>query len=264
MRAVGLTGLNGDLLRCGCRSESICKYKFGRNCVTLSWAAWFEDEVHSCYTDVLIEPLAYSKASDRGSTSTMWLCSRVRTACVSARVCVSLCLSAPLQGFVGLSIRVKGLLWNRSVSRVYGDPPRDENANAYAYPRLCVRRKKQPLRPKMASLFALLLLPGRFIKMHEGPGCMHVCKTVCRGIGMPSPPSNLWLNRFHHVCIRRADQPRSSQPRCMLMPPFLASLDALQHPFHDLDQHLSLWVLSFSGLFEFSSPPFHPASASII
>lgn len=104
-----------------------------------------------------------------------------------APVCISSCLSAPLQGFVGLSIRVKGLLWNGSLSRVYDDPRRDENANAYAYPRLCVRRKKQALRPKMASLFALLLLRGRFIKMHGGPGCMHVCKTVCRGIGMPSP-----------------------------------------------------------------------------
>lgn len=30
--------------------------------------------------------------------------------------------------------------------------------------------------------------------------------------------SNLWLNRSHHVCIRRPDRLCSFQPRCMLMP----------------------------------------------
>ncbi len=53
-------------------------------------------------------------------------------------------------------------------------------------PCLCVHNK-HALWPKVATLFALLHACGRVILNARGSGWRHVCKSVCWGIGIPSP-----------------------------------------------------------------------------
>lgn len=176
--------------------------------------------------------------------------SNVAIACVFVLVCVSfnMCLRVPsrLHKLVNKSYRTQQ---NRSLSRVYNDPP-SWNAK-------CVLEYSHKL-----SVHMCISACACITKMHFGrkrqlclPSCIcvheslkrtrlrvHACvwKCVLRhwySIAL----SNLWLNRSHHVCIRRPDRLCSFQPCCMLMP-LSASLVGLRPPLHALDLHS--WLMA--------------------
>lgn len=173
---------------------------------------------------------------------------------MSARVCISSCLSAPLQGFVGLSIRVKGLLWNRSLFRVYDDPP-EMKMQMHTRIRVCActaknRRFGQKWHLCLPSCFCV----DDSLKCTKASGACMCVKLCVEALVCHRPEQS--LAKQIPSCLYKESRSAAFLPASLHADaPLLASLDALQSPPHDLDQHLSLWVLSFSGLFEFSYPP---------
>lgn len=189
----------------------------------------------------------------------MSLRSNVATARVFVLVCVSfymcLCVPSRLQELVNKSYRTKK---NRSLSRVHNDP--------LSWNAKCVVEYSHKLSVHMCISVCACITNMHFgrkwqlclpscICVHESLKCtrlrVHACVWKCVFRHWYSiAPSNLWLNRSHHVCIRRPDRLCSFQPCCMLMP-LSASLVGLRLPLHALDLHS--WLMGFFFSFSFLS-----------
>lgn len=119
----------------------------------------------------------------------MWIC-------VFPAACVYECPLGP----VSLSIRVKGLEMNRWFSGVHNDPL---SLNAKCFPESLHKLSVNMVSVGVCACITnmhfgqkwQLCLPScmRVVvsfkkkKNVRGSGCRHVCKSVCRGIGIPSP-----------------------------------------------------------------------------